>query len=622
MGAQTRTFFATRVAHSRRPLPLRRSVRCNNPISISKRGGNLRTKPVGRRLAIAFCASLFATPALAEMTCAALGSYLATQPNISQYVPPPTPQVPSPAPVPFTALVAASGTNAARCEANFIYSARGGLADGYAVGQNQRIGIRVGFPLNSFDGGVQGAWNGKVRNIGGGGLQGSLSSITAATNTGYVGSNTDTGHATGSPAFAVIQDTHELNYGTLDDFLVESIHQQYQWALALTKVYYGTAATRNYWDGCSTGGREGLSMALNFGEDFDGFLTGAPANFHTRLQVATVWPFWVQKELTGTATLTQAKMNAANASAVAACDALDGVTDGILGDPRACTYDAKNNICGQPGARATNCLTPQEAEAVNRIWDGPRNDHRQRIWFPFGRGANAGVTSQPPFGGPGRSLGIFWWSHRDLNFDFTSEPLSLFDDETKLATRVVAPYSDIMSTDLHRAKKGGAKILMWHGGADQLIPWRQSVHYYREAAERYDGFKDLQRWFRFYLAPGVTHCGGGAGPQPQALFDTMVNWVETGKAPDSILSQNATLGARPMCPYPQTALYNGSGDPKLFASWHCGGNIETRANACMDRVVKYQHETGRHTEDADDCKHDDDRGRGHDRDPDDDHDRD
>jgi tannase/feruloyl esterase len=567
---------------------------------------------------VAIGASLFATSALAQMTCSALSSYLATQPNISQYVAPG-----AQTPLPLTTLVPATATppNAARCEANFIYSARGGPADGYAVGQNQRIGIRVGFPLNSFDGGaggVQGAWNGKVRNIGGGGLQGNLSSITAATNTGYVGSNTDTGHPTGSPAFAVIQDTHELNYGTLDDFLRESIHQQYKWALALTKVYYGTAATRNYWDGCSTGGREGLSMALSYGDDFDGFLTGAPANFHTRLQVATVWPFWVQKELTGTATLTQAKMNAANASAVAACDAQDGVTDGILGDPRACTFDAKNNICGQPGAPATNCLTPQEADAVNRIWDGPRNDHGLRIWFPFGRGANAGVTNSPPFGGPGGSLGIFTWSHRDLNFDFTSEPLSLFDDETKLATRLVAPYSDIISTDLHRAKKGGAKILMWHGGADQLIPWRQSVHYYREAAERFGGFKHLQSWFRFYLAPGVTHCGGGAGPQPQALFDTMVNWVENGVAPGSIVSTNPTLGSRPMCPYPQTAIYNGNGaDPKLLTSWRCGGDIETRANACMDRVARYQHETGKHLEDPQSCSHREDHD-GHD----DDHDRD
>src|SRR6266540_2496121 len=337
-----------------------------------------------RRLLAFAIIALAPASALAQMTCAALGSYLASQPHISQYVPPlPQPQTP----VPFTQLLATGGIT--RCEANFIYSSRSGPADGYAIGQNQRIGIRVGFPLNSADnGGAPSSWNGKVRNIGGGGLQGGLSAITTATSAGYVGSNTDTGHPTqDNPNFPVIQDTHELNYGTLNDFLVESIHQQYKWALALTKVYYGTAATRNYWDGCSTGGREGLSMALNFGEDFDGFLTGAPANFHTRLQVATVWPFWVNKELTGTPiTLTQAKMNAANASAVAVCDALDGVIDGILGDPRACTFDAASNICGQPGAPAMNCLTPQEAEAVNRIWDGPRNDHGLRIWFPFGRG--------------------------------------------------------------------------------------------------------------------------------------------------------------------------------------------------------------------------------------------
>ena len=529
-----------------------------------------------------------AAPA-AEMTCAQLGTYLATlAPTITPFTAPG-----ATTPLPLTQLLPAAGANAARCEANFIYSNRGGPAFGYAVGQNQRIGIRVGFPLNVADGGsggVQGAWNGKVRNIGGGGLQGNLSAITPATNTGYVGSNTDTGHATGSPTFAVIQETHQLNTGTLDDFLVESIHQQYTWALALTEVYYGQKATRNYWDGCSTGGREGLSMALNFGEDFDGFLTGAPANFHTRLQVATVWPFWVQKEITGTATLTQAKMNAANASAVAACDAQDGVVDGVLGDPRACKFDAKSNICGTPGAPATNCLTPQEADAVNRIWDGPRNDRGKRIWFAFGRGANAGVTNSPPFGGPGGSLGIFTWSHRDNNYDFTSEPLSQFDDETELATNVVAPYSDIMSTDLDKVRKRGGKILMWHGGADQLIPWRQSLHYYDDAAYRYKGYENLAPWFRFFLAPGVTHCGGGTGPQPQALFDTMVNWVENGVAPDSILSSNANLGSRPMCPYPQTAIFNG-GDSKVASNWHCGGDLKTKETVCEELVTKFQKET-------------------------------
>ena len=547
-----------------------------------------------RRLLAFAIIALAPASALAQMTCAALGSYLASQPHISQYVPP-LPQAQTP--VPFTQLLATGGIT--RCEANFIYSSRSGPADGYATGQNQRIGIRVGFPLNSADnGGAPSSWNGKVRNIGGGGLQGGLSAITTATSAGYVGSNTDTGHPTqDNPNFPVIQDTHELNYGRLDDFLRESIHQQYKWALALTEVYYGRPATRNYWDGCSTGGREGLSLALNFGQDFDGFLTGAPANFHTRLQVATVWPFWVQKELTGTATLTQQKMNAANASAVTACDEQDGLKDAILSDSRTCKFDAANNICGRPDAPTTDaqgrvlCLTEAEAQAVNRIWDGPRHDRGQRIWFPFGRGANAGVTNSPPFGGPCGSLGIFCWSHRDTTFDFTSLPLSEFDNETELATNVVAPYSDIMSVDLDKARDRGAKILMWHGGADQLIPWRQSVHYYDKAAFRYKGYENLASWFRFFLAPGVTHCGGGAGPQPQNLFDVMVNWVESGNAPDSITSTNATLGSRPMCPYPQVAIYDGNGaDPKLMTSWHCGGSLKTKETVCMDLVTQFQKE--------------------------------
>src|ERR1700704_740261 len=200
MGRRRGCSFAAQFAHSTSHsvscssflLSSHRPVRCRNPISASKGGRNV-IFTMGRAIAIALWAGLFAAPAFAQMTCAALGSYLASQPNISQFVPPPpAAQVP----VPFTTLVPATPQNAARCEAKFIYSARGGPADGYAVGQNQRIGIVVGFPLNSFDGGVQGAWNGKVRNIGGGGLQGNLSSIAAATNTGYVGSHHDPGPPT------------------------------------------------------------------------------------------------------------------------------------------------------------------------------------------------------------------------------------------------------------------------------------------------------------------------------------------------------------------------------------------------------------------------------------------
>jgi hypothetical protein len=443
--------------------------------------------------------------------------------------------------------------------------------------------------------------------------------VATATNAGYVGSSTDSGHpAADNPNFAVVQATHQLNYGRLDDFLNESIHQQYKWALHLAQNYYGMQASRNYWNGCSTGGRQGLALALRHAKDFDGFLVGAPANFHTRLQVATVWPAWVNKDVAG-GTLTVAKMAAANASAITACDAQDGVMDNLLADPRACKYDASNNICGRPGAPAEpNCLlNDAEATAVNMIWDGPRNDYGKRIWFPFGRGANASVAflvpPGSPFGGPCGSLGIFCWSHRDTSFNWLkpSLPLSQFDDETQLATTVVAPYSDIMSVKLDTARKHGVKILMWHGETDQLIPWRQSVHYYREAAEHFDGYGRLKPWFRFFLAPGVNHCGSGAGPQPQNLFGVLVDWVENGNAPNSILALGGTVPTRtrPLCPYPQTAVWDGVGDKDVAASFRCGGNIETRENVCMDRVTKFQKETRNSLDHPGECKE---RGRDHD----------
>ena len=549
-------------------------------------------------------AALLAAPAaaLAVPTCTQLGAQLGTDPFVSE----------------LTAAVIASPSP--RCELNFTFSSREGTQNGYADGEKQHIRLRIGLPLNSVDGGtggrVEGAWDGGVMNLGGGGLAGNVGNVTSATGAGYVGSSTDSGHpASANPNFSVIQATHQLNYGLLDDFLNESIHQQYRYALSLAQSYYGMPASRNYWNGCSTGGRQGLALALKHAKDFDGFLVGAPANFHTRLQVATVWPTWVNKDIAGN-TLTNAKMQAANASAISACDAHDGVGDGMLADPRACKFDAAANICGQPGAPAApNCLTADEAKAVNMIWDGPRNDHGKRIWFPFGRGANASVLNAPPFGGPCGSLGIFCWSHRDTTFDWTPLPISQFDDETQLATTVVAPYSDIMSVELDTARKHGAKILMWHGESDQLIPWRQSVHYYREAAEHFDGYDRLKPWFRFFLAPGVTHCGGGVGPQPQNLFGVLVDWVENGNAPDSIEAKGGAVATRTrlLCPYPQTAIYTGTGGTDDKANFRCGGNIETKENVCMDLVTKFQKETRNALAGQDACKargRDDDEGDG------------
>jgi feruloyl esterase len=488
----------------------------------------------------------------------------------------------------------------ARCELDFTYSSREGLGHGYADGQSQRIRLRVGLPRNSTDGGtggLVGAWNGKVQNLGGGGLVGMLPAVLPATVAGYVGSSTDSGHTVAeNPDFAVIQETNSLNYGKLDDFLIESVRQQYQWALRLAEVYYGTPATRNYWAGCSTGGRQGLSLALAEGDAFDGFLVGAPANYNSRLQLTALWPRWVDKDVTGN-TLTSAQFNAAGIAAVQACDAQDGVADGLLADPRKCRFDARSQICGMPGAPATDCLQPEQAQAINMMWDGPRNDEGTRIWFPYERGASMGAFLDLPHD-PCGSLGAECWAHRDMTFDWGPLPLSQFDDETMLATNVVAPYSDIMSTALHAAKNRNAKILMWHGAADNLIPHRQSIHYYNEAIETFGGLNEVKPWFRFFIAPGVGHCGGGPGPQPENLFNVLVNWVENGVVPNSIPSSSiagrggATITrSRPLCPWPQEAIFNGIGDQNVAANWRCGGHLETKETVCFDLVAKFQNET-------------------------------
>jgi hypothetical protein len=220
--------------------------------------------------AVACAAAFVAFPAMAQMSCAELGAWLEAQPAV----------LPVSASTPFTTL-ATTGSNA-RCEANFIYSARSGPQFGYDPGESQRVQIRVGLPLNSRDGGTGGAagvgaWNGKARNIGGGGCVGSVGSVTSATSTRYVGSSTDAGHVGGDCLFALQPTPTRLNVGRLNDFVVDSLLAQVRWSKVLAEAYYGLVPVRNYWDGCSTGGRQGFALAQRYPEELDGWLLGAPA---------------------------------------------------------------------------------------------------------------------------------------------------------------------------------------------------------------------------------------------------------------------------------------------------------------------------------------------------------
>jgi hypothetical protein len=370
--------------------------------------------------------------------------------------------------------------------------------------------------------------------------------------------------------------------------------QQILLSKQIAATYYAMKPVFNYWNGCSTGGRQGYVLAQELGKELDGILANAPAMYWTRFQTAQMWGQIVMKDLVGTP-IAAAKLTQATASAVAACDAADGVVDGVIDEPRTCEFSARANICGAIGAPATNCLTPAEADAIDRIWDGPRNAKGKKIWFGLDRGTNlSGLNGTNPF-----FLGVtqFHWDMHDRTFDWKTVTTDTYAEVAQSGSRNIADVTDTFG-NLDTFRHSGGKLLTFVGANDQLIMPQGVIHYYRQMAARYGrhdepDFERLQKFYRLFRAPGVAHCGGGAGPQPQNLFEALVAWVENNDAPETILAQSTVGGVtrtRPLCPYPQTAIYRGSGSTDDASNFFCGGNLESRDVVCDSVLVKYKHE--------------------------------
>ena len=529
-------------------------------------------------LAVATVATGFApTPAAAATNCAALASdpagAIAGDPAIKAAT---------------SVVVAAAGSNVAYCQVSLLYG----------TNPSQNINIVIGLPLSAADGGsggVQGAWNGRTEGLGGGGCSGNLNP-TAAVNAGYVGSGNDLGHAGGDCEPGVNPDgTYNVQF--VEDFIRNGIKQQILWAKKVAGIYYSMAPAYNYWNGCSTGGRQGYLLAQELGGELDGIVANAPAMYWTRFQTAQMWGQIAMKERVG-APVSAAKLAQAAASAVSACDAADGIVDGVIDDPRSCHFSARANICGAATAPPTNCLTPQEADAIDAIWDGPRNEMQHRIWFGLDRGTAFGVLDgATPF-----ALGVtqFHWDEHNRTFDWQSVSLAQYPQVAQDGSRNIADVTDTFGP-LDAFKEHGGKLLTFVGANDQFIYPRGVINYYRQMASRYSqtgepDFNALQRFYRLFRAPGVGHCGiASTGPVPVDPFGALVNWVEHGAAPDSLLASGGSAAppsgrTRPICLYPKTAVYNGTGSTDDAANFHCGGNLESSAVVCADVLTRYKHE--------------------------------
>jgi hypothetical protein len=435
-------------------------------------------------------------------------------------------------------------------------------------------------------------WNGKLQGIGNGGFAGMIDYMQLgwAVSKGYAATATDTGHS-GTPIDAAWAMGHPEK---VVDFGHRGIHEMTRVAKEEVHEFYGKNAQHSYFAGCSDGGREALMEAQRYPADYDGILAGAPANNWTPLFVTAISD--TQALTLDTAGfIPPAKIPAISAAVVAACDQLDGVRDGILNDPRQCHFDPATMQC-KAGEDTEKCLTAPQAAALKKIYAGLRDAHGREIFPGFLPGSEDGpggwglwITGPAPAKSLMAAFGLGFFSnlvYEDPGWDYkTFKPesgLKAADDKTARALNAV-------DTDLRAFRARGGKLIVYHGWNDPAIPALSTVKYYESVVAKM-GQPDVDSFARLYMVPGMQHCDNGPGADSfgqvgRLAFDDPLHsvdaalelWVEKGTAPAEIIASkyaadglHAVTMTRPLCAYPQSAKYKGSGDPNDAGSFVCG----------------------------------------------------
>ena len=439
-------------------------------------------------------------------------------------------------------------------------------------------------------------WNGKFQQVGNGAFAGSIQygALGEALRRGYAAASTDTGHTGPGAEWALGHPEKIIDFG------YRALKETTDNAKAIIAALTATSPARSYFVGCSDGGREALMEAQRFPADFDGIVAGAPANFWTHLLAAAAWTQQALLETPGSY-IPPAKLPAVQAAALAACDLVeDAIQDGIVGDPRDCTFDPTVLQC--TGADTNACLTGPQATALKKIYAGPHNPRTGALIHP---GHEAGAEAPPasfPAWETGPSLAAIGnallnqfsvnffrfmvfddatFDIRTLNFDSDIA----FTDSKLVNGQPLASVLNSTNPDLSAFQKHGGKLIHYHGWNDPAIGPRNSINYYESVAtaqrpgkgqgkgEDKVGLSRTQDFYRLFMVPGMLHCGGGPGPntfgQGAPLADAdhdvvkaLEQWVEHGIAPDRIIATkfvndnpaNGVALTRPLCPYPQVAV--------------------------------------------------------------------
>ncbi|KAF5529685.1 feruloyl esterase b precursor [Fusarium mexicanum] len=434
-------------------------------------------------------------------------------------------------------------------------------------GQKGKVHVRVWLPFE---------WNGRFQVSGGGGWAAGLGAMSLAPGVAlkYATATTDAGHSeTDLVEFWALDSPGNVNLNALQDFAATALGDMAAIGKAVTKRFYNKSAKYSYWNGCSTGGREGFMLVQRFPEAFDGVLAYSPVINWAQVPTSTYWPQQVMKDLNYYPL--PCEMAAITARAIQACDELDGVRDSIISYPDQCKFDAHALI-----GNSFNCdgrtlqFSSQAAIIANAAWNGPRSPSGSPLWYGIGKEArfmgiaNTTCTGDTCTGAPFQ-LGADWIKYflaKDPQFSFANMTQAEY---ARLFHNSVQQYESIIGTDdpdLSEFRDAGGKMIAVHGLADELIPVNGTIDYYNNVES---GDRKVAEYFRFFAAPGMAHCASYVGPYPKDALASLVAWVERGEAPDTLeaIDPKGEI-VRNLCAYPSQQLYIG-GNPKKAGSFTC-----------------------------------------------------
>lgn len=460
-------------------------------------------------------------------------------------------------------------------------------------------------------------WNGKFLMVGNGGYLGIFFDQSYGLSRGYATASTDTGHAGPDPRFALNNRDAEI------DFAYRAVHVTVVAAKELIEKYYGHLPEYSYFRGCSTGGRQGLMEAQRYPDDFDGWSIGAPLYDYTDKQ--TYSATWVAQALFANdrrGYLPHTKLKALGKAVYERCDAIDGLRDGLIDDPRNCDFDPGRDLPVCPvGASRDDCFTATEIVSIAKIYDGPGaglypghvaggewldlpGNQMTGGWDTYITGRlkpagdirnTVGQMERDPYGGNEfmpvqlrNAMSFFKYLAFEQdrpNFDAMRD----LDFANLPDTSFMAKMMNAADPELGHIGADGKKIILWHGWADVGLNPLRSIEYY-EAVQQAVGKKKTSEFLRLFMVPGMYHCKGGPGPDIFDDLGALEDWVEKGKPPQHMVAYKTqgandfypqrkpgpTTGAlaqiqrsRPLCAYPKVARYTGRNDKDDAANFAC-----------------------------------------------------